>query len=194
MKKNKAITLIALIVTIIILLILAGVSIAFLTGENGILNKAKTAKDQSTQGEVEEQNRLGKTNEMIDSYTTRGTGIITTNNITRYSTGVKTFSLAANTARNADDFVAPSDGFISAVMNFYSYNQASTSYIETGITLNGTFFAWDQEAAPSAGTYRMVSAAGMIEVLKGDIVKSYCYSNGAGNYTYSYGYMFYPNS
>ena len=39
MRKNKGITLISLVITIIILLILAGISIATLTGENGELNK-----------------------------------------------------------------------------------------------------------------------------------------------------------
>ena len=38
LKQNKAITLIALVVTIIVLLILAGVSVSMLTGQNGILN------------------------------------------------------------------------------------------------------------------------------------------------------------
>ena len=41
---NKGITLIALIITIIVLLILAGISIATLTGDNGILSKAQEAK------------------------------------------------------------------------------------------------------------------------------------------------------
>ena len=43
MKNNKGITLIALVITIIVLLILAGISIAMLTGENGLLNKASGA-------------------------------------------------------------------------------------------------------------------------------------------------------
>lgn len=46
-KNNKGITLIALIITIIILLILAGISVATLTGENGIINEATTAKRES---------------------------------------------------------------------------------------------------------------------------------------------------
>ena len=47
-KKNvKGITLIALVITIIVLLILAGVSIAMLTGENGILSQAQNAKDKT---------------------------------------------------------------------------------------------------------------------------------------------------
>ena len=45
MKKQKGITLIALVVTIIVLLILAGVSIATLTGDNGILTRASNAKE-----------------------------------------------------------------------------------------------------------------------------------------------------
>lgn len=71
MKNNKGITLIALIVTIIILLIIAGVSIAFLSSDNGILNKAKIAKEESNSGDIEEQNRLGTYNDMVDDYTTR---------------------------------------------------------------------------------------------------------------------------
>ena len=39
MIKNKGITLIALVITIIVLLILAGITIASITGENGILRK-----------------------------------------------------------------------------------------------------------------------------------------------------------
>lgn len=44
LKINKGITLIALVITIIVLLILAGVTIATLTGDNGILTKAQSAK------------------------------------------------------------------------------------------------------------------------------------------------------
>lgn len=53
-ETNKGITLIALVITIIVLLILAGVSIAMLTGENGILNQANTAKDMTNEKNAEE--------------------------------------------------------------------------------------------------------------------------------------------
>ena len=43
MKNQNGITLIALVITIIVLLILAGVSIAMLTGDNGLLTKSQTA-------------------------------------------------------------------------------------------------------------------------------------------------------
>ncbi len=59
MKNQKGITLIALVITIIVLLILAGVSIAMLTGQNGILTKASGASDKSAVAEVDEAIRLG---------------------------------------------------------------------------------------------------------------------------------------
>lgn len=55
MKNQKGITLIALVITIIVLLILAGVTIAMLTGENGILTKAKTADTDTKNAEVAER-------------------------------------------------------------------------------------------------------------------------------------------
>ena len=58
LKNQKGITLIALVVTIIILLILAGISIATLTGENGLLNKANVAKEESKKAEYKEELEL----------------------------------------------------------------------------------------------------------------------------------------
>ncbi len=52
--ENRGITLIALVITIIVLLILAGVSIAMLTGENGILTKANEAKIEQSHAAVVE--------------------------------------------------------------------------------------------------------------------------------------------
>lgn len=54
MKSNKGITLIALVVTIVVLLILAGVSISMLVGENGIITQANNAKEQTEIGEEKE--------------------------------------------------------------------------------------------------------------------------------------------
>ena len=46
-KNTRGITLIALVITIIVLLILAGVTIAVLSGENGILTRAAEAKEKT---------------------------------------------------------------------------------------------------------------------------------------------------
>ena len=61
-KKERGITLIALVITIIVLLILAGISIAMLSGDNGILNRAVQAKEATRGGEVQETVRLAATN------------------------------------------------------------------------------------------------------------------------------------
>ena len=57
-KNNKGITLIALVITIIVLLILAGVSVSMLSGENGILNQATNAKKQTEQASTDEAVKL----------------------------------------------------------------------------------------------------------------------------------------
>ncbi len=71
-KQSKGITLISLVITIIVLLILAGVSIAMLTGENGILTQATKAAEETARAAAKEQvdvailgsyDNLGKVNE-----------------------------------------------------------------------------------------------------------------------------------
>ena len=60
MKNRNGITLIALIITIVILIILAGVAINLAVGENGIFNKAKFAKEKYTNEEYLEQEQLNE--------------------------------------------------------------------------------------------------------------------------------------
>ena len=56
--ENQGITLIALVITIIVLLILAGVSIAMLTGQNGILSQAQNAAEQTEIANAKEQAQM----------------------------------------------------------------------------------------------------------------------------------------
>ena len=58
MKNQKGITLIALVITIIVLLILAGVSISMVIGNNGILNQASRADENTRYASEEEQVEL----------------------------------------------------------------------------------------------------------------------------------------
>lgn len=67
MKNSKGITLIALVITIIVLLILAGVSIAMLTGNNGVLTQAKNASSDTKVAEAKESVSL-KVNELVSEY------------------------------------------------------------------------------------------------------------------------------
>lgn len=65
-KNTKGITLIALVITIIVLLILAGVSIAMLTGQNGILTQANSSTLKTEQGTLLEELRLQSFEKSLD--------------------------------------------------------------------------------------------------------------------------------
>ncbi len=67
-KQENGITLIALVVTIIVLLILAGISIAMLTGQNGILNRAAEAKEKTGVAQEDENQKLKGYEDTIKQY------------------------------------------------------------------------------------------------------------------------------
>ena len=67
LKSNKAITLVALIITIIVLLILAGVSLSMVLGENGLINKAQSSVNKYQDSSENEQNLLNQIEEYFDS-------------------------------------------------------------------------------------------------------------------------------
>ena len=74
MKENRrGITLIALVVTIVVLLILAGISISLLTGENGVITQAKKSKEKTIVGDEKEGRSLAysscKSDNMMENVT-----------------------------------------------------------------------------------------------------------------------------
>ena len=68
LQSSKGITLIALVITIIVLLILVGVTIASITGENGILSQATRAKEETEKATDREQRELA----MLEASTNLG--------------------------------------------------------------------------------------------------------------------------
>ncbi len=73
LRENQGITLIALVITIIVLLILAGVSIAMLTGDNGILTQANNTKIEQSHGAVREGIALAYNEYQIEINTANNT-------------------------------------------------------------------------------------------------------------------------
>lgn len=59
-NANSGITIITLVVTIIVLIILAGVSMNMLVGDNGIITKAQQAKENIELAQIEEQTSLNQ--------------------------------------------------------------------------------------------------------------------------------------
>lgn len=116
LKNNeKAITLIALVITIIVLLILAGISISMLAGDNSILQKSGEAKEKTTVAGEKEQIQL----EVLGSYESDGNLIIGTvnDNIKNHISGVTTdeateFPLIVKYIQTGNTYKIDSDGTI----------------------------------------------------------------------------------
>ena len=66
-KQEKGITLIALVVTIVVLLILAGVSISLVLNNNGVISKAKDAKNQYAEAQTNDERQLNEVSDWIDT-------------------------------------------------------------------------------------------------------------------------------
>ena len=77
-KDKNGITLVALVVTIIVLILLAGVSINLVIGNNGIMQKAKEAKESMEQAAKEEQEGLSALEERLNSLNTANAPVLLT--------------------------------------------------------------------------------------------------------------------
>ena len=67
-KQMKGITLIALVVTIIVLLILAGVAINLTIGSNGIFTRTGNATEKYEQASINEQKEMNQVTDVLDNY------------------------------------------------------------------------------------------------------------------------------
>ena len=78
-KQEEGITLIALVVTIVVLLILAGVSISLVLNNNGVISKAKDAKNQYAEAQTNDEKQLNEVSDWIDTKVgdTTGGGSVT---------------------------------------------------------------------------------------------------------------------
>ncbi len=73
-KQERGITLIALVVTIIVLLILAGVSISLVINNNGVISKSKEARDQYVEAQTNEEKHFNEVTDWIDTKVGDSTG------------------------------------------------------------------------------------------------------------------------
>ncbi len=107
-KQKKGITLIALVITIIVLLILAGISISMLTGDNSILQKATEAKTNTEEKSKEEQIKL----EVMGSYGTNGTIDVATlkTNLEKIGATVTGNSLPLTVTLGGQEFTIDTNG------------------------------------------------------------------------------------
>ena len=72
LKENKGVTLVALVITIIVLLILAGVTLSMVMGDSGIFSKANKASTETTISSAKDAVRLATLEAVTDQYTDNG--------------------------------------------------------------------------------------------------------------------------
>ena len=114
-KQERGITLIALVITIIVLLILAGVSIAMLTGQNGILTQVNSAKNETSKAGAKEKVQM----EVLESYNNDGTL-----NIDKLKKNLKN-----NLGLTDGDITENEDGSITAVVEGYEITVESNGNV-----------------------------------------------------------------
>ena len=127
MKNNKGITLIALVITIIVLLILAGVTLAMITGENSIFTKAGKAAVSTRASQGKELASVIAAEVISDFYEERYVGKFNTSNYTGSSMKV-------------GDYLKSEFGSHSAeFQGLISYAEDTITILNTDPSITGTF-------------------------------------------------------
>ena len=112
--ENKGITLIALVVTIVVLLILVGITIGASTSDNGVIKEAKTAKEKAEKAGVEEQIETAiikakqkYKNPTLDNVIQelKNNGVISNSNQVNRETGAVTSDLGYIIEGKLDDYI-----------------------------------------------------------------------------------------
>ncbi len=141
--RNRGITLIALVVTIIVLLILAGISISMLTGQNGILNRAQEAKEKTELAQKEEKKRRHGYEEIINQFNTDLNG---GEELPESAEGQKAGTAIKNPSSYGKNpkaqAIADGTGKIFALPTGGIYDTTTT--VETGVvvSIKGSQFVW----------------------------------------------------
>ena len=128
-KKEKGITLIALIVTIIVLLILAGVTISLAVSNQGIFNKAKTATRSYKNAATAEEESLAVAENEIDKYIPKNDDSKISEGITYTDSDNKTQTLTKDTAAGTKIGTTAVDG---QTLDWYLFdvsNDGKTAYL-----------------------------------------------------------------
>ena len=135
-ENRQGITLIALVITIIVLLILAGVSISMLTGQNGILTQAQKAKKATEEAAQEENSALSSLEDYMitDGSYNKETGV----NEPRLLSGMKEVMFKLPSGSDKGQAIKQGEtGFDES--KWYDYKK---SYWANAVTEDGSYWVW----------------------------------------------------
>lgn len=153
-SKNRGITLVALVITIVVLIILAGVIISITLGNGGIIDRAKTAKEQYQNAQDYEEMEIAKLTNEVGKYSvdgaTRDVTYCTTpaTSLTTSSASVTNPCVIVESYRNGTEWCRVwSDGWIEQGGYATSGNTASgekisfnKNFLDTNYTVTTTFY------------------------------------------------------
>ena len=178
-KKKEGITLIALVVTIIVILILAAISIIMLTGDNSILKRAVDAKERTGIAEIEERKRLT----MLEAASNV--------NGENYS-GVKIPAGYAATKIEGESTVDEGLVITDSEGNEYVWIEVPTTAIDDTVTGGPDYTTVKNEEENSDKYYEEIAKALRAYCTKdakgGDLIKDGTISDGMYGKTSTYGY------
>lgn len=136
-NKNKGITLIALVVTIVILLILAGISISCVLGENGIIGYAKKVKSDTEKATIEEKLELALSNWQMTKLTDDDISLKDYFRDTEQS-GIENFEMIDENPSEDVQLIARVDGRILIIKSDNTYVLTkSDNLVKNGFGTNG---------------------------------------------------------
>lgn len=145
MKGNKGITLIALVITIIVLLILAAVSIAMLSGDNSILGRSSQAKVANALGAAKDEVNIDATEALAkyyeSVYNANGvTGTYTTENLDKAIVSAVINGAATDTNLDTTDVSGKWSGTGTGATITLTYKPDSSTVVGT---LNNGKITWN---------------------------------------------------
>ena len=131
-KPNNGITLIALIITIIVLLILAGVAIAALSGPNGILSNATKAREDNAKAQVIEEARV----DILAKQTEKRGETLTDNELESILT--PKYGTLSDEENILDRTLTTEDGYKIPVSDIYNGELSESVSIPEGLEIGST--------------------------------------------------------
>ena len=165
-KGNEGITLVALVVTIVVLLILAGISLNLVLGQNGIISRAQEARDKTAQAKVNTEKAINALTDEMEAYV-KGNESGSGNN------GGNNGGTAADLSKyNIGDEVA------------YTYDTVSGGY---SLTAAKSGYTSDQTVAQSSTTlkWKIINkdeSKGTIDIVSAEPTSNTVYFRGALGY------------
>lgn len=160
MKRSQGITLVALVVTIIILIILAGVTIYFAMGENGIVTKARNSKQQYTKEEIKEKLSLKIDDIQIEKQGNANLSDLDELNLEGYDVSAGNIGRILIVTKDSEKYIfwidanlniTEFDGNIS-IENSNNSNTTIEEFTPTISNINGTYFTIEANATSSEST------------------------------------------